>query len=151
MVMSDHAVQSDKWSIAGMRRRPSRPYNGFMSSPETFQIPLEAAEIYESRFVPALFADWAAHVVEMGDLSAGQSVLDVACGTGIVARIATGRVGPGGRVVGVDLNEAMLTVAARVCPGVDLRQADVTSLPFENGTFDAVLCQMALMFFPDPT
>ncbi len=122
-----------------------------MSATETFQIPLETAEVYESKFVPALFADWAPHVVEMGDVSAGQSVLDVACGTGIVARTAAGRVGAAGRVVGVDLNEAMLTVAARVCQGVDLRQAGVTTLPFGNGTFDVVLCQMALMFFPDPT
>lgn len=132
--------------------RPSvAPYNLLMSTPETFQIPLETAEIYESKFVPALFADWAPHVIDMGDVSKGQSVLDVACGTGIVARTAVERVGPGGRVVGVDLNEAMLTVAARVCPGVDLRQADVTDLPFGDRTFDAVLCQMALMFFPDPT
>jgi len=120
-----------------------------MSTPETFQIPLETAEIYESRFVPALFADWAPHVVEMGDVTAGQSVLDVACGTGIVARSAAERVGSQGRVVGVDLNQAMLTVAERVCPGVELRQADVTALPFEGATFDVVLCQMALMFFPD--
>ncbi|MFP5319133.1 MAG: class I SAM-dependent methyltransferase [Acidimicrobiia bacterium] len=122
-----------------------------MSAPETFQIPLETAEVYEAKFVPALFADWAPHVIEMGDVSAGQSVLDVACGTGIVARIAARRVGATGRVVGVDLNEAMLTVAARVCEGVELRQAEVTSLPFDDGTFDVVLCQMALMFFPDPT
>jgi len=122
-----------------------------MSAPETFQIPLETAEIYEAKFVPALFADWAPHVVEMGDVTAGQSVLDVACGTGIVARSAAERVGPGGRVVGVDLNSAMLTVAERVCPGVEFRQADVTTLPFDDSTFDAVLCQMALMFFPDPT
>lgn len=121
-----------------------------MSATETFQIPLETAEIYESRFVPALFADWAPHVVEMGDVAAGQSVLDVACGTGIVARTAAPRVGAAGRVVGIDLNDAMLTVAARVCPGVELRRADVTNLPFGDGTFDAVLCQMALMFFPDP-
>ena len=121
-----------------------------MSTPETFQIPLETAEIYESKFVPALFADWAPHVVETGDVAAGQSVLDVACGTGIVARTAAERVGLSGRVVGVDLNKAMLTVAERVCPGVELRQADVTALPFEDGTFDVVLCQMALMFFPDP-
>ena len=120
-----------------------------MSAPETFQIPLETAEAYESRFVPALFADWAPHVVDMGDVTTGQSVLDVACGTGIVARSAAARVGAGGRVVGVDLNQAMLTVAERVCPGVELRQADVTALPFEDATFDAVLCQMALMFFPD--
>lgn len=122
-----------------------------MSAPETFQIPLETAEIYEAKFVPALFADWAPHVVDMGDVAAGQSVLDVACGTGIVARTAAERVGASGRVVGVDLNQAMLTVASWVCPGVELRQADVTALPFDDGTFDAVLCQMALMFFPDPT
>ena len=126
-------------------------YNRDMSAPETFQIPLEAAEIYESRFVPALFADWAPHVVDMGDVTTGQSVLDVACGTGIVARTAAERVGPDGRVVGVDLNQAMLTVAERVCRGVELRQADVTALPFEDATFDVVLCQMAMMFFPDPT
>lgn len=121
-----------------------------MSTPETFQIPLETAEIYEAKFVPALFADWAPHVVDMGDVATGQSVLDVACGTGIVARTAAQRVGPDGRVVGVDLNQAMLTVAERVCPGIELRQGDVTDLPFGTATFDVVLCQMALMFFPDP-
>lgn len=121
-----------------------------MSAPETFQIPIETAEIYESKFVPALFADWAPHVVDMADVSSGQSVLDVACGTGIVARTAATRVGSDGRVVGVDLNPAMLTVAGRVCPGVELREADVTELPFDDASFDSVLCQMALMFFPDP-
>ena len=120
-----------------------------MSAPETFQIPLETAELYESKFVPALFADWAPHVVDMADIGPGQSVVDVACGTGIVARTAAARVGNAGRVVGVDLNQAMLTVAARVCPDVELRRADVTDLPFEAATFEAVLCQMALMFFPD--
>ena len=120
-----------------------------MSAPETFQIPLETAEIYESKFVPALFADWAPHVVEMGDVGRGQSVVDVACGTGIVTRTAAERVGPDGRVVGVDLNEAMLTVAGRVAPEIEWRQADVTSLPFDDHTFDVALCQMALMFFPD--
>jgi SAM-dependent methyltransferase len=120
-----------------------------MSAQETFQIPLETAEIYESKFVPALFADWAPHVVDMGAVAPGQSVLDVACGTGIVARTALGRAGAGGRVAGVDLNRAMLTVAGRVCPGVELHEADVVALPFEDATFDAVLCQMALMFFPD--
>lgn len=120
-----------------------------MSAPQSFQIPLETAELYESRFVPALFADWAPHVVAMGDVTQGQSVLDVACGTGVVARAAAERAGPDGRVVGVDLNRAMLTVAARVCPDVELREADVTTLPFDDGEFDAALCQMAMMFFPD--
>ena len=120
-----------------------------MSATETFHISLETAETYESKFVPALFADWAPHVVDMGDVTTGQSVLDVACGTGVVARAAAARVGPEGRVMGVDLNPAMLTVAERVCPGIELRQADVTHLPFEAATFDVVLCQMSLMFFPD--
>lgn len=134
-----------------MRVGAPNSYNKGMSAPETFQIPLETAEMYEAKFVPSLFADWAPHVVAMGDVSAGQSVLDAACGTGIVARTAAERVGPDGRVVGVDLNQAMLTVAERACPGVELRQADITSLPFDDATFDVVLCQMALMFFPDRT
>jgi ubiquinone/menaquinone biosynthesis C-methylase UbiE len=133
-----------------MPGRRARAYTRYMSAPETFQIPLEIAEIYEERFVPALFADWAPHVVAMADVGPGQSVLDVACGTGIVARTAVERVGATGRVVGVDLNQAMLTVAERVCPGVELRQGDVAELPFASGTFDVALCQMALMFFPDP-
>ncbi|MGD9704235.1 MAG: class I SAM-dependent methyltransferase [Acidimicrobiia bacterium] len=120
------------------------------NSSETFQIPLEAAEIYESRFVPALFAEWAPHLVDMADVSPGQSVLDVACGTGIVARTAAERVGPSGRVVGLDLNPSMLTVAQRVGPDIEWRQGDVAAMPFSDGSFDAVLCQMALMFFPDP-
>lgn len=119
-------------------------------SSETFQIPLAAAEAYEARFVPAIFAEWAPHLVDAADVTTGQRVLDVACGTGIVARTAADRVGPGGRVTGVDLNEAMLTVARRIRPDVTWRQADAAALPFDDGSFDAVLCQMALMFFPDP-
>jgi SAM-dependent methyltransferase len=138
-----------EWLILAMRAPAPLPYTGPMSAPETFQIPIETAEVYEAKFVPALFADWAPHVVDMGDVAAGHSVLDVACGTGIVARAAAERVGPTGWVVGVDLNQAMLTVAERVCPGVELRQADVAALPFEDATFDVALCQMALMFFPD--
>ena len=116
--------------------------------PETFQIPLEAAEAYEARFVPALFAEWAPHLIDDSGLRGGQSVLDVACGTGIVARTVADR-HPDARVVGVDLNEAMLTVARRVRPELDWRQADVAALPFPDGSFDVVLCQFALMFFPD--
>ena len=76
-------------------------------------------------------------------------VLDVACGTGIVARTAADLVGPTGTVVGLDVNEAMLTVAGRVRPDIEWRQGDAAALPFADGAFDAVLCQMALMFFAD--
>jgi len=82
-------------------------------------------------------------------VTAGDRVLDVACGTGIVARTAAERVRPGGTVVGLDLNEAMLTVARRTRPDLDWRQGDAADLPFADGAYDVVVCQMALMFFPD--
>lgn len=118
-------------------------------APERFHISAEVAEIYEKRFVPALFADWAGPVVEAAGVEAGDRVLDVACGTGIAARVAADRVGPTGEVTGVDLNPAMLDVARRIAPGVDWSQGDVGALPFPEASFDRVLCQMALMFFVD--
>jgi ubiquinone/menaquinone biosynthesis C-methylase UbiE len=116
---------------------------------EHFQVSTEAAEVYEARFVPAIFAEWAPLLATVAGVAPGQSVLDVACGTGVVARTAADRVGGDGRVVGVDLNEGMLAVARRIRPELDWRCADAATLPFADGTFDTVLCQMALMFFPD--
>lgn len=120
-----------------------------MTTTEDFQVPLEAAEHYEARFVPAIFAEWAPLLADIARIEDGQSVLDVACGTGIVARTVADRLGTTGRVVGLDLNDGMLTVARRVRPDLDWRHGDVADLPFADGSFDAVLCQMALMFFPD--
>jgi SAM-dependent methyltransferase len=118
-------------------------------STETFQLSLAAAEIYESRFVPALFADWAPHLLDVARVEPGARVLDVACGTGIVARSVAQRVRGRGRAVGVDINPAMLTVARRVAPDVEWREGDAAQLPFPDASFDVALCQMALMFFPD--
>jgi ubiquinone/menaquinone biosynthesis C-methylase UbiE len=117
---------------------------------ERFQISREIAELYEERFVPRLFRPWARHVVEEAALTAGQRILDVACGTGIVARTAADRLGNGANVVGVDLNENMLAVARRVAPGIEWRAGDAANLPFDDDSFDVVFCQAALMFFPDP-
>ena len=116
---------------------------------ESFQIPIEVAEFYETAFVPAFFAQWPPILCEVAGVRQGQTVLDVACGTGVVARCAAELVTPGGRVIGLDLNEAMLTVAERVRPDIEWRQGDAAALPFPAETFDAVLCQMALMFLPD--
>lgn len=115
---------------------------------EAFQVPIEAAEAYEAAFVPAFFAQWAPLLCDAAGVTPGQRVLDVACGTGVVARVAAERVGSP-NVVGVDLNEAMLTVARRVAPAIDWQRGDASALPFPDGSFDSVLCQMALMFFPD--
>jgi SAM-dependent methyltransferase len=119
------------------------------NSVEVFQLSVEAAEVYESSFVPALFAEWAPHLVEAAGVAPGQAVLDVACGTGVVARTAADRMGGRGRVVGLDVNEGMLTVARRLRPDIEWRQGDAADLPFEADQFDAVLCQAAMMFFPD--
>jgi ubiquinone/menaquinone biosynthesis C-methylase UbiE len=116
---------------------------------ETFQITREQAEAYEELFVPALFAQWAPLMIDIGRIEEGQRVLDVACGTGVVARAAANRVGHTGSVVGLDLNPAMLEVAAGIRSDIEWRQGDAAHLPFGKGEFDAVLCQSALFFFPD--
>jgi len=113
---------------------------------ESFQLSSDAAELYESAFVPAFFAQWAPLLCDAAGIGPGQRALDVACGTGIVARTAAER---GATAAGVDLNDAMLTVARRVRPDLDFRQGNADALPFADGSFDSVLCQMALMFFPD--
>jgi ubiquinone/menaquinone biosynthesis C-methylase UbiE len=118
---------------------------------ETFRLSAAAAELYESRFVPALFAEWAPRLIDLADVTPGQAVLDVACGTGIVARTVADRQRGQGRVVGLDLNEAMLDVARRVGPAIEWRQGDAARLPFPEASFDVALCQMAFMFFPDRT
>jgi ubiquinone/menaquinone biosynthesis C-methylase UbiE len=99
-------------------------------SHESFQIPIEAAEFYEAAFVPAFFAQWAPILCDEAGIAAGNRVLDVACGIGIVARTAADRVAPDGSVTGLDLNEAMLTVARRIRPDIDYRQGDPAALPF---------------------
>jgi ubiquinone/menaquinone biosynthesis C-methylase UbiE len=116
---------------------------------EAFQISADAAEAYEAKFVPAMFGEWAPYLVEAAGVEPGHAVLDVACGTGVAARAAADRMGGRGTVVGVDLNPAMLDVARRLRPDIEWRQADAADLPFVAGSFDVVLCQAALMFFPD--
>jgi len=119
------------------------------SDMETFQLSLKTAEAYETRFVPQPFGEWAARLVEAAGVAPGQRVLDVACGTGAVARAAAERAGNTALVVGLDLNDGMLAVARRVRPDLEWRSGDAAVLPFPDASFDVVLCQAALMFFAD--
>lgn len=120
-----------------------------MSETEAWQVSDDAAVVYEKKFVPALFGSWPPSVVDAVGVSLGNHVLDVACGTGVLAREASKRIGPEGSVIGLDLNEGMLAVARRVRPDIDWRQGDAAAMPFENGQFDVVVSQFALMYFPE--
>lgn len=110
----------------------------------------QTAESYEELFVPTLFEGWARRVADMAELRPGQAVLDVACGTGILARTVAERVRPGGTVAGADINPGMLGVARRQAPGIDWRQGAAEALPFKDESFDAVVSQFGMMFFSDP-
>jgi SAM-dependent methyltransferase len=114
-----------------------------------WSVEVQAAEDYERFLVPALFEAWVPIMLAAADVGKGDHVLDVACGTGVVARGAVARVGVDGRVVGLDATDAMLTVAQRIEPRVEWRVGDAGDLPFGDGSFNAVICQSGLMFFPD--
>jgi ubiquinone/menaquinone biosynthesis C-methylase UbiE len=92
-----------------------------MTEPESWQVSTEAAEVYESCFVPAIFGAWARPVADAAVLRTGDRVLDVGCGTGVLAREALERVEREGQVVGLDLNEGMLAVASRTEPRIEWR------------------------------
>lgn len=111
------------------------------------------ATIYEEWFVPAVFAPQARQVIDQTEIAPGARVLDVACGSGIVARLIAARGGASGRVVGLDFNPAMLDVARDKSEAegleIEWRRGSAQDLPFADGAFDLVLCQHGLQFFPD--
>lgn len=107
------------------------------------------AEIYEELFVPALFRHWSGVVADVAGIRPGDTVLDVACGTGVLARTAREIVGDGGEVVGLDLNAEMLAVARRVGRGIEWKEGRAEALPFDDDRFDAVVSQFGFMFFED--
>jgi SAM-dependent methyltransferase len=116
---------------------------------ETGQVTGDAAELYDERFLPAMFNEWAPRVAELAALEPGMRVLDVACGTGVLSLVVAEVVRPDGTVVGLDLNPGMLDVARRKAPRIDWREASVEAIPFEDAAFDAVVSQFGLMFVED--
>jgi ubiquinone/menaquinone biosynthesis C-methylase UbiE len=107
------------------------------------------AELYERHFVPAVGRPFADRVVDAASPRAGEQCLDVACGTGVVARLAAERVGETGAVVGVDGHPGMLATARATSNDIDWQQASAEGLPFEDDRFDVVLCSLGLQFFTD--
>lgn len=113
------------------------------------QTEIDAAKAYEGLMVPSLFGEWAPKVADAARIRAGERVLDVACGTGVLAREAAARVGAAGFVTGLDPGAGMLEVAMQIAPGVEWCHGTAESLPFPDESFDAVVSQFGLMFFAD--
>jgi ubiquinone/menaquinone biosynthesis C-methylase UbiE len=109
-------------------------------------------ENYERYFVPAIGAPLADDLVDIAALRPGERVLDVACGTGVVARLASQQVGAAGTVAGLDVNPGMLAVGRSTTPpgtAIEWYEASAEAMPLPDASFDAVLCQMGLQFVPD--
>jgi SAM-dependent methyltransferase len=123
-----------------------------MADATGFHLKGSAPERYE-HYVAPLMAPFVTALVDAADLYPGATVLDLACGTGFVARAAAAQAGPTGRVAGADLNEGMLKIAEachpRLYPDIEFTCAAADDLPYPDATFDAVLCQQGAQFFPD--
>jgi SAM-dependent methyltransferase len=117
------------------------------------EIDTSAAEAYEAVLVPEVFRPWAELMVQKASVQEGARTLDVACGTGVVARCAARLSGSQGRTSGVDIDPAMIEVARaaalRESLQIDYRCGSASELPFEDGAFDAALCLQGLQYFPD--
>lgn len=107
-------------------------------------------EMYERLLVGPLFRPWAELTLDAVALASGDWLLDIACGTGILARVAKERLGEAIGAVGIDISPDMLAVARSVAPGIDWREGNAAVLPLrESEQFDVVVCHQGLQFFPD--
>jgi ubiquinone/menaquinone biosynthesis C-methylase UbiE len=120
----------------------------------SWQIAGNSPAAYEEYLVPGFFKPWAETLVQLSSPSAGSTILDVACGTGIVARTAAAKAGSAAQVTGLDINPQMLNKAAEMAEreGLEIgwQQGDAGDLPFEDNRFDHLFCQQAVQFFPEP-
>ena len=108
------------------------------------------ADAYERMVVPAIFDRYARDLVERArPIGASDRILDLGCGTGIVARVLRERLGGAANIVGIDANALMIEKARATAPEIDFREGNAMALPFTDGSFDLVLCQEMLQFVPD--
>jgi len=112
----------------------------------TPEITDDLVRTHEQYLVPAIYAQWANRVAEIAEIERGQHVLDVACGTGTLARAAQLETGLTGKVIGLDSNQKMLESAHVKSRGIEWQLGDATAMPFVKNRFDRVICQFALMF-----
>jgi len=123
-----------------------------MSSPDTDKVfSGSIPKLYETHLVPLIFEPYAADLAKHLASRSLTRVLEIAAGTGVVTRRLASALPERVSIVATDLNQPMLDHAAALGTKrpVEWRQADAMQLPFRNGTFDAVVCQFGVMFFPD--
>ena len=111
----------------------------------------DLAPFYESTLVPLIFESYAEDLASRAKSLNPDCVLDVACGTGVVTRALSKVLPDQCQITSTDLNDAMIKHAEKIGTSreVTWEQADVMALPFDDETFDAVVCQFSTMFFPD--
>jgi SAM-dependent methyltransferase len=111
------------------------------------------AENYRRYLQPVIFQPWSERLLAFVDLKPGQAVLDVASGTGVVARAAASAVGPTGRVIASDISARMLaSVPLDTDPDgavISVVECSATDIPLADGAMDVVLCQQGFPFIPD--
>lgn len=124
-----------------------------MTAPTSGHFTANTASNYERYFVPTIPAPLADAALAKASLRPGQTVLDVACGTGIVARLAAERLGPGADIIGVDISPDMLAEAEALSTAagvrIDWRHGDATRLPVDDDSVDVAFCQLSLQFIED--
>ena len=116
-----------------------------MGDNKSGQVSEDAAKVYEEIYVPSLFEKWAPVVADRAKIRDWHTVLDVACGTGLLAITILDHIGPNGSVTGVDINEGMLQVARSKSTQISWDRSSAESLPYEDSSFDRVLCPFSLM------
>ena len=132
--------------------RKAKQGNGAM--PEAKQaVDTTAGEAYEKHMVPGMFVRWTERAVNLAGLQPGEKVLDVACGTGIGARVAAKKIGRKGKIVGLDLDPGVVEVARRLAEAggtlIEWHCASALEMPLPDAEFDVVFCLQGIQFFPD--
>ena len=120
-----------------------------MGESETGQVSEDAAKIYEEVYLPSLFQEWCPLAIRAANINAGDTVVDVACGTGALTIAVAEQAGFEGTTVGVDINEAMLNIARSKSSAIEWLHAPAEKLPFPNDIFNCVVSQFGLMYFED--
>ena len=118
-----------------------------------YQVSDNAAALYERYAVPYIMRPWVPQLIDLAALRPGERLLDLACGTGLVARLAAPKVGPTGQITGMDFNAGMLAVARALPPSsgsaIVWLEGSAAAMDIPDASIDVILCQQGLQFFPD--